>query len=157
MSFVNPHGDTVSGREYVNSSCAAKALAMGEREVGVRYLPVPRLTTQLLHRLDDLCDAGGTQGMTLGEQPTTRAHLYPRRREPLFNETTSLAARAESQILVVDDLIATGGTLKAACSLIEEAGAEVKGIFSVIGLPFLKYHEILADYDVKTLIDYDSE
>ena len=62
-----------------------------------------------------------------------------------------------ARILVVDDLIATGGTLKAACSLIEEAGAEVKGIFSVIGLPFLKYHEILADYDVKTLIDYDSE
>jgi adenine phosphoribosyltransferase len=61
------------------------------------------------------------------------------------------------RVLIVDDLIATGGTLKAACSLIERAGAEVSGIFAVIGLPFLNYDESLGAYDVKTLIDYHGE
>ena len=41
-------------------------------------------------------------------------------------------------ILVVDDLIATGGTLAAAKNLIEQGGAEVTDFFGVIGLPFLK-------------------
>jgi adenine phosphoribosyltransferase len=42
-------------------------------------------------------------------------------------------------ILVVDDLIATGGTLAAAKNLIEQGGAEVTDFFGVIGLPFLNY------------------
>ena len=61
------------------------------------------------------------------------------------------------KILIVDDLIATGGTLKAAIELFEEAGAEVAGIFSVVGLPFLKYDKLLAGYPVKTLIEYHGE
>ena len=62
------------------------------------------------------------------------------------------------KILLVDDLIATGGTLKAACELLEkDAGAVVQGIFSVIGLPFLSFDKNLKGYEVKTLIDYDSE
>jgi adenine phosphoribosyltransferase len=60
-------------------------------------------------------------------------------------------------VLVVDDLIATGGTLKAACGLIEDAGARVAGIFGVVGLPFLPYQTILKDYPVTTLIQYNSE
>ena len=61
------------------------------------------------------------------------------------------------RILIVDDLIATGGTLKASAELLIEAGAEVIGIFAVIGLPFLDYDKLLGRYDIKTLIDYDSE
>ncbi|MCL2294422.1 MAG: adenine phosphoribosyltransferase [Spirochaetes bacterium] len=59
------------------------------------------------------------------------------------------------KILVVDDLIATGGTLAAACDLLESAGAEIEEIFAVIGLPFLNYMEILAKYKITTLIEYD--
>ena len=62
-----------------------------------------------------------------------------------------------AKILLVDDLAATGGTLRAAAELIEEAGAEVKEIFSVVGLPFLPYKETLKGYKVSTLINYDSE
>jgi adenine phosphoribosyltransferase len=61
------------------------------------------------------------------------------------------------RMLLVDDLIATGGTIRAAAELLEEAGASNVEIFAVVGLPFLKYREVLAGYDVTTLIDYDSE
>lgn len=61
------------------------------------------------------------------------------------------------KVAVVDDLIATGGTLKAASELVKKGGAVVVGIFAVIGLPFLNYSEVLADYDVITLIQYHGE
>lgn len=59
--------------------------------------------------------------------------------------------------LIIDDLIATGGTLQAVASMIEKVGASVAGIFSIIGLPFLKYHEKIGKYNPKTLIDYHNE
>ncbi|MBN1834685.1 MAG: adenine phosphoribosyltransferase [Spirochaetales bacterium] len=64
---------------------------------------------------------------------------------------------ADTDVLVVDDLIATGGTLKAACSLVEQAGARVAGIFGVVGLPFLNYDRVLGGYPVDTLIQYHGE
>jgi adenine phosphoribosyltransferase len=60
-------------------------------------------------------------------------------------------------ILLVDDLIATGGTLNAARSLLIEGGAKVPEIFGVIGLPFLNYQSILDPTPVTTLIEYYSE
>jgi len=62
-----------------------------------------------------------------------------------------------SNFLIIDDLIATGGTLKAIAQMVEENDKKISGIFSVIGLPFLDYGESLHSYDVKTLINYDSE
>ncbi|NLL14799.1 MAG: adenine phosphoribosyltransferase [Fibrobacter sp.] len=59
--------------------------------------------------------------------------------------------------LIIDDLIATGGTLQAVANMIEKVGASVAGIFSIIGLPFLNYHEKIGKYDPKTLINYHSE
>jgi adenine phosphoribosyltransferase len=60
-------------------------------------------------------------------------------------------------ILLVDDLIATGGTLNAAAQLLALGGAHVIGIFGVVGLPFLHYEKVLGGYAVKTLIQYSSE
>ena len=59
--------------------------------------------------------------------------------------------------LIIDDLIATGGTLSAAKNLIEQGGAKVTDILGVIGLPFLNYEKILAPTKVTTLINYDCE
>ncbi len=59
--------------------------------------------------------------------------------------------------LIIDDLIATGGTLQAVAGMIESVGAHVAGIFSIIGLPFLNYEEKIGRYDPKTLINYHSE
>ncbi|MBQ0003553.1 MAG: adenine phosphoribosyltransferase [Treponema sp.] len=56
--------------------------------------------------------------------------------------------------LVVDDLIATGGTLVAARNLIEQGGAKVTDFFGVIGLPELNYEKVLAPSKITTLINY---
>jgi len=61
------------------------------------------------------------------------------------------------RVLIMDDLIATGGTLDAARSLLIEGGAEVPEIFGIVGLPFLNYKKILDPTPVTTLIDYHSE
>jgi adenine phosphoribosyltransferase len=61
------------------------------------------------------------------------------------------------RVLIMDDLIATGGTLNAARALIVEGGAEVPEIFGVVGLPFLNYKKILEPTPVTTLINYDHE
>ncbi len=60
-------------------------------------------------------------------------------------------------ILLVDDLIATGGTLRAAENLVEQGGASVVGVFGVIGLPFLGYEKALAPVQATTLVRYNSE
>ena len=59
--------------------------------------------------------------------------------------------------LIIDDLIATGGTLAAVTKMIEKQDAEVAGIFSIIGLPFLGYNKKIGQYKVETLVDYQSE
>ena len=64
---------------------------------------------------------------------------------------------AGQKVVVIDDLIATGGTLKAARTLFEQGGAQVAAFFGVVGLPFLHYEEVLSPTPVKTLITYDSE
>jgi adenine phosphoribosyltransferase len=65
--------------------------------------------------------------------------------------------RSGQRILLTDDLIATGGTLKAAMELITDCGARVSEIFGVVGLPFLNYEKVLAPTPVRTLIQYHGE
>jgi adenine phosphoribosyltransferase len=61
------------------------------------------------------------------------------------------------RVLLVDDLIATGGTLKAAAGLIGKAGARVVEIFGVVGLPFLDHASALKEFRVTTLVQFASE
>ncbi|MCS6873100.1 MAG: adenine phosphoribosyltransferase [Pyrinomonadaceae bacterium] len=60
------------------------------------------------------------------------------------------------RVLIVDDLIATGGTAKAVVDLIEGLGGIVVGLSFVIELAFLKGREKLNGYKVNSLITYDS-
>jgi adenine phosphoribosyltransferase len=61
----------------------------------------------------------------------------------------------DGSILLMDDLIATGGTFKAAAELIGEAGGKVTDAFAVIGLPDCNYADLLKGITVKTLINYE--
>ena len=61
------------------------------------------------------------------------------------------------RMVIVDDLIATGGTVRATAQLIGDAGSTVHEVFSVIGLPFLGYATRLAPVPIHTLVDYAGE
>lgn len=60
-----------------------------------------------------------------------------------------------TRVLVVDDLLATGGTARAMCRLVENAGGVVAGVAFLIELRFLGGRELLAPYPVTSLISYD--
>ncbi|MBN1493662.1 MAG: adenine phosphoribosyltransferase [Candidatus Omnitrophica bacterium] len=64
------------------------------------------------------------------------------------------AIKKGEKVLLVDDLLATGGTAQAVCKLIEEMGGEIVGISFLIELMFLKGIEKLAGYDVSSIIHY---
>jgi adenine phosphoribosyltransferase len=61
------------------------------------------------------------------------------------------------RVLLHDDLLATGGTAKAAANLIEKLGGEVVQISFVIELTALKGREQLKNYDVRSLVKYDDK
>src|SRR5882757_8736934 len=60
------------------------------------------------------------------------------------------------RVIIADDLLATGGTAKAVCDLVEGLGGTVAGLVFVVELEFLPGREKLAGYDVRSLIKYQS-
>jgi adenine phosphoribosyltransferase len=60
------------------------------------------------------------------------------------------------RVLVVDDLLATGGTAAATCKLIETLGGVVSGVACVIELEFLHGREKLSNYEVFSVLQYDN-
>ncbi len=67
------------------------------------------------------------------------------------------AIQKGDKILLHDAFLATGGTMKAACKLVERLGGEVVQISFLIELNFLNGRDKLKKYDVRSLIQYDSE
>jgi adenine phosphoribosyltransferase len=59
--------------------------------------------------------------------------------------------------LIIDDLIATGGTIEAVAKMVKRRGGEVAGVFGIIGLPFLNYEAKIGAYRPVTLINYSGE
>lgn len=64
------------------------------------------------------------------------------------------AIKPGQRVLIVDDLLATGGTVAAATKIVEELGGTVAGIAFVIELEDLKGRELLEGYDVLSLMKY---
>jgi adenine phosphoribosyltransferase len=64
------------------------------------------------------------------------------------------AVKPGSRVLLIDDLLATGGTAAAAASLLQKVGAEILQISFLIELQFLAGREKLKDYPVKSLVIY---
>jgi adenine phosphoribosyltransferase len=72
-------------------------------------------------------------------------------------EMHSDALAGGRRVLVHDDLLATGGTASALCTLVERAGAEVVGCAFVIELAFLGGRERLAPREVRSLVVYGEQ
>jgi adenine phosphoribosyltransferase len=64
------------------------------------------------------------------------------------------AVKPGEQVLVVDDVLATGGTAGAVCALVEKLGGKVAGVAMLIELEFLKGRTKLAGRDIYSLIKY---
>lgn len=64
------------------------------------------------------------------------------------------AIRPGQRVLIVDDLLATGGTVRAAANLVERLGATIVGCSFLIELAFLNGRERLREYPVSSLIVY---
>jgi adenine phosphoribosyltransferase len=72
-------------------------------------------------------------------------------------ELHSDAVASGARALVHDDLLATGGTARALCSLVEQLGGEVAGCAFLLELGFLRGRQALEPYDVHALLTYDAE
>lgn len=67
------------------------------------------------------------------------------------------AVEKGDRVLIVDDLIATGGTVKAATELVEKLGGEVVECAFVVELPDLKGREKIKDYKIFALTEFEGE
>lgn len=67
------------------------------------------------------------------------------------------AINAGERVLIHDDLLATGGTVTAACKLVENLGGTIVGLSFLIELSFLKGRARLGSYDIFSIIQYDAE
>ena len=72
-------------------------------------------------------------------------------------EIHSDAISKGDRVLVIDDLLATGGTARAAGALVEKLGGKVMGFAFVAELSYLKGREKLKEYEIYSLVKYDSE
>ena len=64
------------------------------------------------------------------------------------------AIKSGDRVVVIDDLLATGGTVKATIEMIERLGGEVAGCAFLIELDDLKGREAIGEYDYKVLMHY---
>ena len=65
------------------------------------------------------------------------------------------AIQKGQRVIIVDDLLATGGTAEATAKLAESLGADIAGLGFVVELDFLNPREKLKGYDVFSLLHYD--
>ena len=69
-------------------------------------------------------------------------------------EVHSDAVKSGAKVLMVDDLLATGGTMAAACRLIEKIGGQIVGISFLIELSELAGRDKLSGYKIKAVVSY---
>ncbi len=67
------------------------------------------------------------------------------------------AIKEGDKVLIADDLLATGGTMRAACELVEKLGGKVVSCAFVVELPDLKGREKLTGYDLFNLVDFEGD
>jgi adenine phosphoribosyltransferase len=125
-----------SGVQYV-AAVEARGFILGAavaRELGAGFIPIrkrgklPRQTESISYSLEYGCDS---------------------------LEVHRDALPQGSPVLMVDDLLATGGTMAGACRLIEKIGGKIAGIAFLVELADLHGRDKIADYKVKSVISFD--
>ena len=110
------------------------------------------LSAPLAYKLD----VGFTMARKKGKLPAaTISHTYDLEYGSDTVEIHADAVASGQKVVVVDDLLATGGTLSATISLLRKMGADVRGAACIIELTFLKGRGQI-DVPLTTLIAYDS-
>jgi adenine phosphoribosyltransferase len=91
-----------------------------------------------------------------GKLPSKTMQLtYQKEYEPDTIEIHEDSIREGENVLLIDDLLATGGTIKANAELVEKLGGKIVGIGFLIELEYLHGREIIGDrYDVFSLINF---
>lgn len=67
------------------------------------------------------------------------------------------AIQPGQRVVVADDLLATGGTAQAVCKLVEALGGQVVAVRFVIELPELKGRDVLRQYDLQSLLEFEGD
>jgi adenine phosphoribosyltransferase len=101
-------------------------------------------------------------GFVLARKPGKLPHETVRAEYLLEYGTDALELHSDAvargaRVLVHDDLLATGGTARALCELVEQLDGTVVGCAFLIELAFLNGRQRLAQYDVSSLLRYDGE
>jgi len=101
-------------------------------------------------------------GFVLARKPGKLPHDTVKAEYALEYGTDTLEVHSDAldhgaRVVVHDDLLATGGTAKACCELVEQLGGEVVGLVFLAELTFLNGRDRLGGYDVRSLVRYDSE
>lgn len=85
----------------------------------------------------------------------TRSEVYALEYGTDTLEIHADAVRAGDRVLLVDDVLATGGTMQASCRLVESLGGQVVGVAFLIELSFLKGRAKLRDYPIHSILKYE--
>jgi adenine phosphoribosyltransferase len=137
-------------------AAAIDALCVGFADVGVEYVAA-------VEARGFIFGAAVAKKLGVGFVPIRKKSKLPFKTESITYDleygTDTLevhndAVRKGAKVLMVDDLLATGGTMAASCKLIEKIGGQIVGISFLIELCDLAGREKLKGYKIKTVIFY---
>ena len=137
-------------------AAAIDALCAGFSEAGIKYVAA-------VEARGFIFGAAAAKRLGVGFVPIRKKGKLPFKTESVTYdleygtdtlEVHSDAVRSGAKVLMVDDLLATGGTMAAACKLIEKIGGQIAGIAFLIELSELAGRDKLAGYKIKTVIFY---
>ena len=137
-------------------AAAIDALCVGFTDVGVEYVAA-------VEARGFIFGAAVARKLGVGFVPIRKKSKLPFKTESITYDleygTDTLEVHTDAvdkgaKVLMVDDLLATGGTMAAACKLIEKIGGQIVGISFLIELGVLAGREKLSGYKIKTVISY---
>ena len=137
-------------------AAAVDALCAGYKDAGIEYVAA-------VEARGFIFGAAVAERLNAGFVPIRKKGKLPSKTESITYDleygTDTLEVHSDaidkgSKVLMVDDLLATGGTMAAACRLIEKIGGQIVGITFLIELSELAGREKLTGYNITTVLTY---